>query len=89
MHVFAPKGFLVHGRHVVVGAFHDSHTRAVGGCGRRLHRARTLRLQLLWILVHEPVEEVRERVEREVGICIELLAGQQQLRVQLHGWVVM
>ena len=69
-------------------ALQQLHARAVGRRRRGLHRARALRLRLLRVLVHEPVEEVRERVEREVRRRGDGPPGQQLTRVQRDRGVV-
>ena len=47
--------------------FHKLDASAIGACSGGLHSACTLRFRLLGVFVHEPVEEVGDGVERQVG----------------------
>jgi hypothetical protein len=63
-------------------ATHALHAAPIRGRGAGLHRARALCARLLGVFVHEAVEEVCQRVQREVRRRRQRLRREQLARVQ-------
>lgn len=79
-----PKRRIIH-HNVANGACpRCSHARPIGGRCGRLHRAGAPCTRRLRVAVYEAIEEVRECVECEVGVCGERCAGEELGGVQAH-----
>lgn len=86
VYIFSPERLVIDSREAVdLVPFHDSKIRAIISGGSGLHCACALRPGFLRVFIYKAVEEVRKRVQGQIGICSQLLFGEQLRGMELDG----